>query len=134
MPSEGNIFISVKDEDKEKILDFCKTIQKLKFKILATKGTSKILKKYGIDALEIKKVYEGRPNVVDYMLSGEINLVINTVEGLKSIEDSFSLRQTALSNNIPYYTTIQGADAVILAIKSVLKKNIVVRSLQSYFS
>ena len=83
---------------------------------------------------EIKKVYEGRPNVVDYMLSGEINLVINTVEGLKSIEDSFSLRQTALTNNIPYYTTIQGANAVISALKSVLNKNIVVRSLQSYFS
>ena len=56
----------------------------------------------------LKKVYEGRPNVVDYMLSGEINLVINTVEGLKSIEDSHP-RQTALTNNIPYYTTIQGA-------------------------
>ncbi len=134
LPKEGNIFISVKDEDKEKIVDFCKTIQKLNFKILATKGTSKILKNYGVDSLKIKKVYEGRPNVVDYMLSGEINLVINTVEGLKSIEDSFSLRQTALTNNIPYYTTIQGANAVISAIKSVLNKNIVVRSLQSYFS
>ncbi|MAQ07930.1 MAG: carbamoyl phosphate synthase large subunit [SAR116 cluster bacterium] len=134
LPSEGNIFISVKDEDKEKILDFCKTIQRLNFKILATRGTSKILQQHGIKTLEIKKVYEGRPNVVDYMLSGEINLVINTVEGLKSIEDSFSLRQTALTNNIPYYTTIQGANAVISALKSVLNKNIVVRSLQSYFS
>ena len=82
---------------------------------------------------EIKKVYEGRPNVVDMMLSGEINLVINTVEGVKSIEDSFSLRQTALMNNIPYYTTTQGADAVISAMKYVKNKKMKVKSLQSYF-
>ena len=68
------------------------------------------------------------------MLSGEINLVINTVEGVKSIEDSFSLRQTALLNNIPYYTTIQGANAVILAIKNAINKKMSVKSLQSYFS
>ncbi len=134
LPTKGNIFISVKNEDKEKIIDFCKTIKQLNFKILATNGTSKILNENGIESLKIKKVYEGRPNIVDYMLSGEINLVINTVEGLKSIEDSFSLRQTALTNNIPYYTTIQGADAVISAIKTVLNKNIIVKSLQSYFS
>ena len=67
------------------------------------------------------------------MISNEISLVVNTVEGIKSIEDSFSLRQTALMNNIPYYTTIQGATAVISAIKSVNDKKIDVNSLQSYF-
>ena len=70
----------------------------------------KLSKENNIPSKKIKKVYEGRPNIVDLMLSGEINLVINTVEGVKSIEDSFSLRQTALLNNIPYYTTIQGAN------------------------
>ena len=68
------------------------------------------------------------------MISNEIDLVINTVEGLKSIEDSFSLRQTALLNNIPYYTTIQGAIAVTYAIKSVINKKIDVHSLQSYLN
>ena len=82
----------------------------------------------------MKKVFEGRPNIVDLMISNEIDLVINTVEGLKSIEDSFSLRQTALLNNIPYYTTIQGAIAVTSAIKSVINKKIDVHSLQSYLN
>ena len=68
------------------------------------------------------------------MISNEIDLVINTAEVLKSIEDSFSLRQTALLNNIPYYTTIQGAIAVISAIKSVINKKIDVHSLQSYLN
>ena len=101
---------------------------------MATIGTSNKLKENNIPSRLIKKVYEGRPNVVDYMLSGEINLVINTVEGVKSIQDSFSLRQTALMNNIPYYTTLQGAKAVVSAIKSSKHKDVVVKSLQSYFN
>ena len=76
---------------------------------------------------------EGRPNVVDAMLSNDIQLVINTVEGATSIKDSFSLRQTALLNKIPYYTTLQGANAATLAIKSVINKSLNVKSIQSYF-
>ena len=81
----------------------------------------------------VKKVIEGRPNAVDAMLSKEIQLVINTAEGTNSIKDSFSLRQTALINKIPYYTTIQGAQAVALAIKSIKDKHLKIKSLQSYF-
>ena len=67
------------------------------------------------------------------MLSNDIQLVINTVEGTTSIKDSFSLRQTALLNKIPYYTTLQGANAATLAIKSIIDKSINVKSIQSYF-
>ena len=133
LPKKGNVFISIKDEDKEKILTLSKTLIELGYKIFATSGTSKKLNENGISSYEIKKVYEGRPNIVDMMLSGEINLVINTVEGVKSVQDSFSLRQTALMNNIPYYTTTQGANAVISAMRSVNNKKIKVKSLQSYF-
>ena len=76
---------------------------------------------------------EGRPNIVDAMLSNDIQLVINTSEGVTSIKDSFSLRQTALLNKIPYYTTLQGANAASLAIKSIIDKSINVKSIQSYF-
>ena len=76
---------------------------------------------------------EGRPNAEDAMLSGEIQLVINTVEGSNSIKDSFSLRQTALLNKIPYYTTLQGANAATLAIKVIKEEVLTVKSLQSYF-
>ena len=134
LPKYGNVFLSVKNEDKGEIILFSKTLVELGFKIIATSGTSKTLEENNIPSQKIKKVYEGRPNIVDMMLSGEINLVINTVEGVKSIEDSFSLRQTALLNNIPYYTTIQGANAVILAIKTAINKKMSVKSLQSYFN
>jgi carbamoyl-phosphate synthase large subunit len=70
---------------------------------------------------------------VDAMLSNDIQLVINTVEGTTSIKDSFSLRQTALLNKIPYYTTLQGANAATLAIKSIIDNSINVKSIQSYF-
>ena len=86
-----------------------------------------------IDTKYIKKVIEGRPNAVDSMLSKEIQLVINTAEGTNSIKDSFSLRQTALINKIPYYTTLQGAKAAALAIKSIKSKHLKIKSLQSYF-
>ena len=86
-----------------------------------------------IKAKHIKKVVEGRPNIVDAMLSDDIQLVINTSEGVTSIKDSFSLRQTALLNKIPYYTTLQGAKAASLAIKSIIDKSINVKSIQSYF-
>jgi len=134
LPQKGKVFISIKDDDKKKIIEPSKTLINLGFELLATKGTSKILNKNKIACETVKKVYEGRPNIVDMMISNEIDLVINTVEGLKSIEDSFSLRQTALLNNIPYYTTIQGAIAVISAIKSVIKNKIDVHSLQSYLN
>ena len=76
---------------------------------------------------------EGRPNAVDAMLSKDIQLVINTAEGRNSIKDSFSLRQTALLNKIPYYTTIQGANAATLAIKALKSSELNIKSLQSYF-
>ena len=86
-----------------------------------------------IETQYIKKVIEGRPNAVDAMLSKEVQLVINTAEGRNSIKDSFSLRQTALLNKIPYYTTIQGANAATLAIKSLKISKLNIKSLQSYF-
>ena len=134
LPQKGKIFISIKDEDKKKIIEPAKSLVSFGFDLIATKGTATFLKNNEISCEIVKKVFEGRPNVVDLMISNEIDLVINTVEGLKSIEDSFSLRQTALLNNIPYYTTIQGAIAVTSAIKSVINKKIDVHSLQSYLN
>ena len=134
LPKKGKIFISIKDEDKRKIIEPAKSLVSFGFDLIATGGTATFLKNNKISCEIVKKVFEGRPNIVDLMISNEIDLVINTVEGLKSIEDSFSLRQTALLNNIPYYTTIQGAIAVTSAIKSVINKKIDVHSLQSYLN
>ena len=133
LPINGQVFISIKNDDKQKIIPIAQRLFNLGFKICATSGTAKILNDNKIQTDYIKKVIEGRPNAVDAMLSGEIQLVINTVEGSTSIKDSFSLRQTALLNKIPYYTTLQGANAATLAIKVIKEEVLTVKSLQSYF-
>ena len=133
LPKKGEVFISVKDDDKQKIIPIAKKLVELGFTICATSGSAETLNNNKIKAKYIKKVVEGRPNIVDAMLSNDIQLVINTSEGVTSIKDSFSLRQTALLNKIPYYTTLQGANAASLAIKSIIDKSINVKSIQSYF-
>ena len=133
LPLEGKVFISIKDDDKNCVVPIAKNLKNLGFTICATSGTAKYLNDNKIETQYIKKVIEGRPNAVDAMLSKEIQLVINTAEGRNSIKDSFSLRQTALSNKIPYYTTIQGANAATLAIKELKSLKLNIKSLQSYF-
>ena len=133
LPLEGKVFISIKDDDKDSVVPIAKNLKKLGFTICATSGTAKYLNDNKIETKYIKKVIEGRPNAVDAMLSKEIQLVINTAEGRNSIKDSFSLRQTALLNKIPYYTTIQGANAATLAIKALKSSELNIKSLQSYF-
>ena len=90
----------------------------LGFKIFATRGTAAALEKNHIPVKIVNKVLEGRPHIVDSMTNDEIDLVINTTEGNQSIADSYSLRRTALTQNIPYYTTIAGANAALLVIQS----------------
>ena len=126
----GKIFISIKDEDKRKIIEPAKSLISFGFDLIATKGTATFLRNNKISCEIVKKVFEGRPNIVDLMISNEIDLVINTVEGLKSIEDSFSLRQTALLNNIPYYTTIRGAKIAVDTIEHLKNSSLKVKSLQ----
>jgi len=133
LPLSGQVFISIKDGDKTNIIPIAKKFSELGFSICATYGTAKVLNDNNIETKYIKKVIEGRPNAVDAMLSKEIQLVINTAEGTNSIKDSFSLRQTALLNKIPYYTTLQGANAASLGIKAMKTKKLDVKSIQSYF-
>jgi carbamoyl-phosphate synthase large subunit len=133
LPLSGQVFISIKDGDKTNIIPIAKKFSELGFSICATFGTAKALNDNNIETKYIKKVIEGRPNAVDAMLSDEIQIVINTAEGTNSIKDSFSLRQTALLNKIPYYTTLQGANAATLGIKAMKNKKLDVKSIQSYF-
>ncbi len=132
LPTTGTVFISIKDTDKHAFTDICKSLIKTGFKILATEGTTKYLNDNGINAKRVNKVLEGRPHAVDAMLSGEIHLVFNTAQGIASIRDSLSLRQTALTNNIPYYTTVSGSRAAVSAIISLQKTRLSVNSIQSY--
>ena len=132
IPLSGNIFISVKDNDKEFITASCKNLMKYGYKIFCTKGTGDYIKKKGITVSIVNKVREGRPHIVDLIKNNKIDMIFNTTEGSDSIADSFSLREAALLSNIPYYTTISGCNAVLLAIKKIKSSKSSIKSLQSY--
>jgi carbamoyl-phosphate synthase large subunit len=133
LPRRGNVFVSVRDRDKASLLDPCRQLAAMGFGLVATIGTATCLEGAGLACERVNKVLEGRPHIVDRMLSGEIQLVFNTTEGAKAIEDSFSLRRTALTQAIPYYTTVAGARAAVQAIAAQASGNLAVAPLQSYF-
>ena len=114
----GVVFISVKQSDKKYLDEFVPEIINAGFEIVATSGTSEYIQKLGYNVSTINKVTEGRPHVVDSLLNNDIDLVINTTEGSQSIEDSASIRQSALRNKIFCTTTMFGAFAIIDALKS----------------
>jgi len=134
LPTSGTVFASVKDEDKPAFIEICRDLVAAGFKIVATGGTTRALHEAGVEATPINKVMEGRPHAVDAMLSGEIQLVFNTAKGAAAIKDSFSLRQTSLTNNIPYYTTVSGSRAAVEAIKAMQQGDLGVRTLQDYLA
>ena len=134
LPLSGRVFVSVRDEDKPAFIDICRDLHEMGFEILATGGTMTVLTGAGVPATRINKVMEGRPHAVDAMLSGYIQLVINTAMGAASMRDSFSLRHTALKNKIPYYTTVSGSRAAAQAIRALQKGDLGVRTLQGFLS
>ena len=134
LPLSGRVFVSVRDEDKPAFIDICRDLHEMGFEILATGGTMTVLTGAGVPATRINKVMEGRPHAVDAMLSGDIQLVINTAMGAASMRDSFSLRHTALKNKIPYYTTVSGSRAAAQAISALQKGDLGVRTLQGFLS
>ncbi|MDE2692734.1 MAG: carbamoyl-phosphate synthase large subunit [Paracoccaceae bacterium] len=133
LPKKGNVFISVRDNDKsQKLIETVKVLTKLGFVIIATKGTAGYLAKNNLQSISINKVHEGRPNIVDMMKNKEIDLVMNTTEGTQAIEDSRSMRAVCLSDRIPYYTTLAASAAVAIAIQKWREGEIGVKSLQDY--
>ncbi|MEM9371130.1 MAG: carbamoyl-phosphate synthase large subunit, partial [Pseudomonadota bacterium] len=108
LPTGGTVFVSVKDQDKDKILDAARVLMSVGFEVIATGGTAEFLRSKGVPAEPINKVYEGRPHIVDRMKDGGVTLVFNTTEGAQTVRDSFEIRATALSMKIPYCTTATG--------------------------
>ena len=133
LPSSGCVFVSVKESDKPWILDPVRRLVENGFRIIATEGTCQFLSEAGVPVDRVPKVYENvRPNIVDKMKNGEVQLVFNTTEGLQSLKDSFSIRRSALTMKIPYYTTASGALAAAQAIAVLKQGDLEVRPLQSY--
>lgn len=132
LPTKGTVFISVKDKDKSRIIDFSRKLDKMNFKLVATIGTAKTLSDNKIKVKKVYKIHEGRPNVVDMIKSNEINLVINTPSGKESKEDEIKIRSSAVMHNIPCITTIPGALASISGMESLKKSKLEVKALQDY--
>ena len=134
VPVEGKVFISVRDRDKTAMVDVSRRLRDMGFIIVATAGTADVLNAAGVETESVKKVREGRPHVVDSIISGGIHLVFNTTEGAKAIADSYALRRSALVRKIPYYTTVAGAKAAVEAISAMRAGGLEVAPLQSYFT
>ena len=133
LPRAGTVFVSVKDDDKPRVIEAIRLLVSLGFQIIATSGTQRYLAEQGIPASKINKVLEGRPHIVDAITNGEVQLVFNTTEGATALADSRPLRRAALLHKVPYYTTLSGAVAAAQGIKAYLAGDLEVRALQSYF-
>ena len=133
LPTSGTAFLSVKEGDKTILAEVGRKLLGMGFKLIATSGTADFLRSQGLDVSNINKVLEGRPHCVDAMLNGDVQLVVNTTHGSQSLNDSFSIRRTALVRNIPHYTTVAGAWAAVEAIEALRTSPLEVAPLQSYF-
>lgn len=133
VPTKGTVFVSVRDRDKQRILQAMRELVGLGFSLVATGGTQRFLEEHGVPSTRINKVLEGRPHIVDAIKNGDIQLVINTTEGAQALADSRSLRRTALLSKVPYYTTLAGALAATEGIKAYMGGDFGVQSLQAYF-
>ncbi|MEO2039634.1 MAG: carbamoyl phosphate synthase large subunit, partial [Martelella sp.] len=132
LPREGCVFVSVKPEDKERVLPAVRLLVEQGFTVMATGGTRDFLEENGISATKINKVREGRPHIEDAIRNRQVQLVFNTTSNDKTISDSKSLRRAALTQKVPYYTTMAGAMAAAQAIKALKQGQLEVRPLQSY--
>ena len=134
LPTSGKVFLSVKNRDKRAVLQIAKRLAEMGFTLVATVGTAKLLQRQGMTVEVVHKVNENyRPNIVDLMKRGEIALVFNTPEDGRARRDSYLIRRTAVTQNIPYYTTVDGAQAAIGGIEALLKGEISVKPLQEYY-
>ena len=134
LPVRGNVLITIADRDKDKILPASRNFHEMGFAIISTGGTKRFLEKNGIPAAPILKVHEGRPNIVDAIKNGEIDLVVNTPAGRLSEYDDSYIRKNAIRYKIPYITTTSAALSATRGIKERRNGEYKVRSLQDYHS
>ncbi|MCB1231535.1 MAG: carbamoyl-phosphate synthase large subunit, partial [Verrucomicrobiae bacterium] len=132
LPDSGNIFISVKDSDKAQIIELARQFQEMGFTIFSTSGTAKTLTDAEIPVHKLRKLAEGRPNVLDMLKNGEIAMVINTPSGRTPRHDEVKIRSTAISHRVPIVTTMRAARACVSAISSMKSQELGIKALQEY--
>jgi carbamoyl-phosphate synthase large subunit len=132
LPLEGTVLITVADRDKPAVVEVARRFAELGFRIKATQGTRMLLEAHGIPSELILKMREGRPNITDAIMDGEIQLIINTPRGKVGKADDAYIRQTAIKRKIPYITTLAAAVAAAKGIAAYRQGHGQVKSLQSY--
>jgi carbamoyl-phosphate synthase large subunit len=132
LPKSGVAFISVNQHDKNFISKIAADLVEVGFKIVATRGTARVLRNSGIEVETVYKVNEGRPHIVDFLKSGKVNLVINTPLGRESFFDEKAIRRAAINHRIPCITTIPGAAAAVNGIRAIRRENLDVKTIQEY--
>jgi carbamoyl-phosphate synthase large subunit len=132
LPLEGSVFVTVNDHDKATVVPIARRFHALGFRILGTEGTARYLRARGIPTERVLKVYEGRPNAIDLLVSGQIHLLINTPLGKLTQQDDYAIRRAALQHRIPYTTTLSAASAACDAIIALRSRAGEVRALQEW--
>jgi carbamoyl-phosphate synthase large subunit len=132
LPKSGVAFISVNQHDKNFISKIAADLVEVDFKIIATRGTARVLRNSGIEVETVYKVNEGRPHIVDYIKSGKVDLIINTPLGRESFFDEKAIRRAAINHRVPCITTIAGAAAAVNGIRALRRETLDVRPLQEY--
>jgi carbamoyl-phosphate synthase large subunit len=132
LPRSGTVFLSVKNSMRRNIIFMAKKIADMGFKICASEGTCKVLRSNGVNAKEVPKIGEGKPDIIDLIKAGDVDLIINVVSGRKSQLDSKPIRSAAVVQGIPYITTLEAAQAAISAMDSLEKTGFSVKSIQEY--
>ncbi|HYW79331.1 MAG TPA: carbamoyl phosphate synthase large subunit, partial [Thermoguttaceae bacterium] len=133
LPKSGKIFISIADRDKHHAVRLAGQLEKLGFELLATRGTAAKLEEAGIKVQVVKKIQQGHPNMLDLMIDGEVQMVVNSPSGKGARTDEGRIRAAAVSHGIPCITTISAADAAVLAMEAMQKEEITVQAVQDRF-
>ncbi len=133
LPASGTVFISVRDGDKEGILEAARQLVEMNFSLLATKGTANYLQQNGVACDQVNKISEGRPHILDKLRDRQVAWVVNTSMGRRTTEDSYLIRRAALELHIPYTTTSSGAVSVVMAMQALRVSDLEVQPIQ-YFT
>jgi carbamoyl-phosphate synthase large subunit len=132
LPVQGNVFLSVKDADKPRAAELARRLEKLGFAIYSTSGTAKFIAEKGVKVIKLQKISEGRPNAVDLIKNGQIQMVINTPSGMIPRRDENTIRSTAYAHNVCIMTTITGAQAAVNGIRALKRERVGVKPIQHY--
>jgi len=132
LPTGGNVFLSVKDSDKPRVVDLARQLETMGFSIFSTGGTAKVLLESGVKVAKLAKIGEGRPTAVDLIKNGQVQMVVNTPEGMIPRKDENKIRAAAYAHSVCIMTTLTGASAALEGIKALRSKRIGVKPIQSY--